>query len=105
MKFGLSEETFTAITNVFDSFPEVESVILYGSRAKGNFQNGSDLDLTLKGGKLNQHTLNKLSLALDDLYLPYTFDLSIFHHIHNTELLDHIERVGKVIFEREKVIL
>ncbi|WP_197904747.1 nucleotidyltransferase domain-containing protein [Desulfosarcina alkanivorans] len=51
---------------------------MYGSRAKGNFKPGSDIDLTLKVNRLNLHLLNKISLELDDLLLPYTVDLSIY---------------------------
>ena len=62
---------------MFESFDEVEEAILYGSRAKGNFKPGSDIDIVLRGEKLNLHVLNKISLDLDDLFLPYTFDISI----------------------------
>ena len=93
MKFGLKEETFQKIQNVFADFSGVESVLIYGSRAKGNFKPGSDIDLIIKGN-LTQSTVNRIELKLDDLDLPYTFDLSIFSHIQNKELLEHIERVG-----------
>ena len=75
---------------------------MYGSRAKGNYRPGSDIDLTLKGRGINLEQLNAISNDLDDLLLPYTFDLSIFHHITNRELLGHIERVGKVFYSFRK---
>jgi predicted nucleotidyltransferase len=95
MKFGLKEQTINKIIKVFQSFPEIEQVILYGSRAKGTNKPGSDIDLTIKGKNLNLQLINKIDLELDDLLLPYTFDLSIYNQIDNNELLEHIKRVGK----------
>lgn len=99
MNFGLSETTISSIREIFTHFPEIEKAIIYGSRAKGNYKNGSDIDLTLLGNSLNLNISNKLEIALDDLMLPYTFDISIFHHISNTELISHIHRNGKVFYE------
>ena len=101
MPFGLKDEVIEKINRVFAAYPEVEEVVLYGSRAKGSQRPGSDIDLTLKGLTLNLQILNRISRDLDDLLLPYTFDLSIFHQIENSDLIDHIKRVGKV-FYREK---
>ena len=98
MKYGLKPKVIEAICNVFALFPEVEKVILYGSRAKGNFKNGSDIDLTIVGKNLNLTITNKIELALDDLLLPYSFDISIYHQISNKELIEHIERIGKLFF-------
>jgi predicted nucleotidyltransferase len=95
MKFGLKEQTINKIIKVFQSFPEIEQVILYGSRAKGTNKQGSDIDLTIKGKNLNLQLINKIDLELDDLLLPYTFDLSIYNQIDNPDLLEHIKRVGK----------
>ena len=49
---------------------------------------------------LNLHILNKISLDIDDLLLPYTFDLSVYNHITNTDLLAHIARVGKTFYKK-----
>jgi predicted nucleotidyltransferase len=88
------------IVDVLRENPLVEEAILYGSRAKGVHKPGSDIDVVLKGKELTLQDLNRISLALDDLLMPYTFDLSLFHHIDNAELLAHIGRVGKTIFRR-----
>ncbi len=100
MKFGLEEKVIRDVITMLSSFPEIEEVILYGSRAKGNYEPGSDIDIVLKGNDLELNTVNKISLKLDDLDLPYTFDLSIFGRIDNTELLEHIRRVGISLYKR-----
>jgi len=100
MKFGLKAEAVEAICKVFRNHPEVEKGILYGSRAKGNYKPASDIDLTLKGALLDLTILNQISWELDDLLLPYTFDLSIYNQISNPELLDHIQRVGIVFYSK-----
>ena len=101
MKFGLKTDIIKEIEKILADFPQVETVILYGSRAKGNYKPGSDIDLTFKGNNLNVNMLNKISLQFDDLLLPYTFDLSVFDQIDNKELVDHIERVGKIFYQKE----
>ena len=100
MKFGLKEKTINDIQTVFATVPEIKVAILYGSRAKGNYKNGSDIDLTLKGESLNLTILNQILLKLDDLFLPYKFDISIYHQINNSDLLDHIQRVGICFYEK-----
>jgi len=99
VKFGLKERTIEQISKTFSHYPEVEKVILYGSRATGHFKNGSDIDLTLEGKDLSLSMLHKIDNELDDLLLPYTFDLSIFKYIDNADLIDHIKRVGIVFYE------
>lgn len=99
MQYGLKEKTITQINHVFSQYPQITRVMLYGSRAKGNFKNGSDIDLTFHGESLILSILHKIENDLDDLLLPYTFDLSIFKHIDNPELIDHIERVGLMFYD------
>lgn len=102
MRYGLNENVIAKINDAFSSIDELEQVILYGSRAKGNYKPTSDIDLTLKGEKINTTILGRISWALDDLMLPYTFDLSIFHHVTQKDLLEHIERVGIIFYEKKK---
>ncbi len=99
-QYGIKSDTITKINAVFSKFNEIDKVIIYGSRAKGTYKNGSDIDLCLFGNNLNLDILNKILLSLDDLFLAYTFDISIFKHILNPDLISHIERVGKVFYQR-----
>lgn len=98
MKFGLSAETVAKIKSVLKQYPTGEPII-YGSRAKGTYRPGSDIDLVFKGGSLDAVQLGRLYLQLEDLNLPYTFDLSIYEEINNPELLAHIDRVGHALYE------
>lgn len=98
MMFGLSKETIKKISSVFLQYPQIKIVIIYGSRAKGNYKNGSDIDLTIKGSHLDHKLLCKIGNDLDDLLTPYKFDLSLFQDIESKELLEHIERVGQVFY-------
>lgn len=99
--YGLSEKTIHAIQGVFAKYAPVEKAILYGSRAKGNYRNGSDIDLVLVGEKLDLSQMFKIELELDDLMLPYKIDLSLLHQIDNQSLVDHIHRRGVVFYEKE----
>lgn len=99
--YGLKVKHINAINAVFSEFKNIEKTLLYGSRANGNYKNGSDIDLTLVGDLLDISTLFKIEIALDDLLLPYKMDVSIFHTIDNNELIDHIKRVGLIFYEKE----
>jgi predicted nucleotidyltransferase len=52
---------------------------LYGSRAKGNYRQGSDIDITLVGSQVTNHIVTKVWLDIDDLNTPYLFDISVYH--------------------------
>jgi predicted nucleotidyltransferase len=100
MNHGLSEATVQRMAAVFSHYPEIEKAVLYGSRAKGNFRNGSDIDLSLVGEKLDAKILGQIDWELDDLLLPYKIDLSIFHQLTHPELIEHIRRVGIIFYDR-----
>lgn len=100
MQYGLKPEVVERINGVFAAYPQVEQVILYGSRAKGTHTTASDIDLCLKGEKLTLPLLLKIGNALDDLLLPYQIDLSILSELDNPDLIEHIRRVGEVFFRK-----
>ncbi|ACO76510.1 nucleotidyltransferase [Azotobacter vinelandii CA] len=96
-EIGLPAQAVESIRQVFSRFPGIEQAVLYGSRAKGNFRAGSDIDMTLKGD-LNYRDLLNIELALDDLLLPWKIDLSLYAQIDNPALVEHIGRVGKALY-------
>ncbi len=98
MIFGLRDDTIQKITSLFKKFPQIDRAIIYGSRAKGNFKEGSDVDLTLIGKDLNLTIINKIESEIDNFLLPYTFDISIYHQLDSKELINHIDRVGKTFY-------
>src|SRR5579862_7429050 len=100
LRHGLADETVAQIHAVFARFPEVEKALLYGSRAKGNYKPGSDVDLTFLGDSMTQKTLGQIQGELDDGLLPYRFDLSILSQITQADLREHIQRVGVVFYEK-----
>jgi len=89
------------LESVFEKESAISELMLYGSRAKGTHRPGSDIDLIVTGSKLSTRWLMELSGKIDDLLLPYEVDISILDHIDNPDLLDHIKRVGKVVFRNE----
>ena len=102
MDCGLKQDVMDKINNIFEKYDEVQEVVLYGSRAKGNYKPGSDIDLTLKGRGLNLKLINKINIELDDLLLPYTFDLSVYDAIDSPALIEHIQRVGTIFYKRKQ---
>jgi predicted nucleotidyltransferase len=103
VKHGLTDETVGQIHKVLARCPEVEKAVLYGSRAKGNYKPGSDVDLTLLGANLTRKILGQIQGELEDGQLPYRFDLSILSQITQTDILEHIQRVGVVFYEKKSL--
>ncbi len=93
-KCGLPQITQARIISVLTQEIGIEKAILYGSRAKSTYSDGSDIDLTLIAPTFSLSELSRLEIAIDDLLLPYKIDLSLFHQIDNQKLIDHILRVG-----------
>ena len=101
MRYGLPDTTIKKINAVFASFPEVDQVVLYGSRAKRSFKPGTDIDLSMYGAGLTSGLLGTIAERLDELLLPYMIDLSVFAELKHTELEAHITRVGVVFYARD----
>jgi predicted nucleotidyltransferase len=100
MDFGLSEKTVKQIRFVFSRYPQIEQVMIYGSRAKASYRHGSDIDLTITRALPEFINIAGIETELDDLLLPYGIDLSLFRDIKNMELINHIERVGVVFYNK-----
>lgn len=102
LRFGLTSTTIDKIVSMLVQYPEVESAIVYGSRAKGNYRPGSDINLTLVGPELTYRTLLRIETKIDDLLLPYLFDISLLRQISNPDVVAHIRRVGIPLYEKEQ---
>ena len=104
MTYGLSHRDLAAILNTLRTFPEIEEAILFGSRAKGNYKPGSDVDIAVKGKGIESSCVADLSYALnEESTLPYFFDIVHFEHISERELVDHINRVGILLYRNQGV--
>lgn len=101
MEFGLTQNHRSIIHSIFAKYPQVRKVVVYGSRAKGNFRPGSDIDMTIvEGEQLNSDLLFRLANDFDDSQLPFFVDLSIFSQLTEPALVQHILRVGKTIYQK-----
>tara|TARA_B110000259_G_scaffold66602_1_gene78427 strand:- start:1212 stop:1520 length:309 start_codon:yes stop_codon:yes gene_type:complete len=100
-KFGLKESNIEKINQIFVKNNKIEEVLLYGSRAIGSYREGSDIDLTIKGN-IEFKDLQRIISELDDLLLPYKFDISIFKDINNNDLIDHIKKIGIIFYKKAK---
>lgn len=99
---GLQDSDINDIINIIRKNEKIDKIILFGSRAKQTYEKGSDIDIAISGNGLNTNDILDLSNALDDLDLPYKFDLVILERINEKELLDHIFRKGIVLYNKNK---
>ncbi len=101
---GLPVTTLEKLAQVFARHPAIHQALVYGSRAKGNYRRGSDIDVTLKGEVMAFAELMQVEAQIDDLLLPYTVDLSQYGQLSNADLIDHIDRVGQIIYQRQQAL-
>ena len=100
-RFGLLDTDIATIIQTLSKHPKVERAYLFGSRAKGNFKNGSDVDIALKGTDLDFDTLSQISYLLnEETNMPYKFDILIYESIKENILQEHIDRVGIEFYKR-----
>jgi predicted nucleotidyltransferase len=99
MMFGLKERDIEDIKAVLGRFPEVEEAYVFGSRAIGNYKRGSDVDIAIKGAEVTFSTTLKITGILnEDTLMPYHFDVLGYNDLKNNELLEHIDRVGQLLY-------
>jgi len=98
MRYGIKEEYWHKLSELFATNILIEKVILYGSRVKGTYKPFSDIDITLVGKNLTHGDLLRITNDIDDLLLPYMFDVSLFYDLKNEELVEHINRRGAVVY-------
>jgi predicted nucleotidyltransferase len=96
---ALSPKEISLLNSVFARHPEIDEVRLFGSRAKGVHRPQSDIDLAL-WGEINMLQAQSITEELDELPLPYKYDVQPFHHIKSQSLREHIERVGIALYRR-----
>ncbi len=101
MTFGLSPKSTGFILDALRRWEEIEKAHIFGSRAMGNYKNGSDVDLALYGPEITGEILLKLGTLLNEEFpLPYHFDLVHYETTDNTDLKRHIDQYGKVFYVR-----
>lgn len=101
MSIGLSEVDIEYIVGAIAKFREIKKAVVFGSRAKGNYKAGSDIDIAIYGDDITFDTVSSLhSLLEDESPLPYLFDIVDYTHLDHKELREHIDRVGIIIYER-----
>lgn len=100
LNWGIDQKHCEVISALFKQFPKINEAVLFGSRVKGNPRKGSDIDIALKGKELTTRDLIRIEASYDKCYLPWKLDFVIYHAIENSELKDHIDRVGSVIYRR-----
>jgi predicted nucleotidyltransferase len=99
-KFGLKKGDLAVIIHVLQQYPEIEKATIFGSRAKGNYKNGSDIDVALMGN-ISFETMADCQLKLEEeTMLPYKFDILDYTHLTHRELKEHIDRVGVPFYIR-----
>lgn len=97
---GLDTQELQQMIDGFVKFDWLDEVILFGSRAKGTHREGSDIDLAIKGEKLTLAHHHELTEMLENLWLPYKFDIVLYEHIDEPALIDHIQRVGIKLYSK-----
>ena len=93
-KFGLTERDMKTIQEILIKYPEVREVRLFGSRAKGNYKPGSDIDMAVINEGVSSKTISDLSSEFEESSLPYMVDVVNFPTLRHKEFMEHINNAG-----------
>ena len=99
--FGLSDEIIEILLNYFKTKPEIETVKIYGSRAKGTYRNGSDIDFAIWFNA--PHSTSSIHWELDELPTPYKFDVTDYEALTHEGMIKSIDTDGKLFYEKKAV--
>lgn len=98
--FGITDSDLKYIIKLIESYNEIDEAILFGSRAMERQKVGSDIDIVLKGKNLEEIAGEIGGKLNDESPLPYYFDVLDYDSITNLDLLNHIKRVGVIIYSK-----
>ncbi|MCQ2975088.1 MAG: nucleotidyltransferase domain-containing protein [Bacteroidales bacterium] len=99
--FGLGQSEIDEISGVFKKYKNIKRVLIFGSRSKGNYKEGSDIDLAIEGDEVDFNQILTILADIDDLELLHNVDLINYQEKKDTPIGEHIARVGKVFYIRE----
>lgn len=94
----ISEKLKLELKNIFSEYEEIEKVLLFGSRARDDYRVNSDVDICLFGKSITHLILAKVSMDVDELNTPLSFDILSFNEITKVELIDNILKEGIEIY-------
>jgi len=99
--FGLKDSDILTIKHVLEHYSQIRKAYIFGSRAKGNYKNGSDIDIAIQGDSLSYHIVLNISKYLnEETLMPYYFDVLDYDSILNKELTKHIDNLGILFYEK-----
>lgn len=101
-RFGLTDRDMESIFSIFDDCKDVTSVYIFGSRAKGSHNLGSDIDLAIMDRNLPEKKIRELKSDFEESTLPYNVDLIHYPALDKREFIDHIDRVGVPFYSRKR---
>jgi predicted nucleotidyltransferase len=98
MRFGLSEAILKDFNNVFSKYPNIETVLIFGSRAKGTHQDGSDIDLAVFAKNMSEQDFANLWNDVDALPLVFKVDCLHWDYLSNQNLKNNILQQGVLFY-------
>lgn len=96
--FGISQSALDMIHGILARYDTIQKVLIYGSRAKGNYHARSDVDLVICESQVDRNLLGELITHINESDFPYTVDIQVLENIKNLDLIEHIQRVGKIFY-------
>ena len=103
--FGLEPEEISQMQHIFAKYPQICQVAVFGSRAKGNYNPWSDIDLAIFGNSIGLDVINGLDNELDDLMLPIYVDLLVVNQVENEAIKTQIHRDGKILYQANGIVV
>lgn len=98
--FGLTQRDMNTLVSILQKHNTIKDVVIFGSRAKGNYKTGSDIDLVIMNKDVSNTELIQLKNDFEESSLPYFVDVLNYHSIQTPDLINHISRVGEQLYKQ-----
>ncbi|ERT69052.1 MULTISPECIES: nucleotidyltransferase family protein [Cetobacterium] len=95
MKFGLKERELDEIKVLYYLFPEIDEIVIFGSRARGDYSRVSDIDIAIKGDV--DKIMYKIRDYFEESSIIYTVDVVNYISISNQDFKENIDSEGVII--------
>ncbi|MCR4431693.1 MAG: nucleotidyltransferase domain-containing protein [Tepidanaerobacteraceae bacterium] len=101
MKAPVESDILNKLVKIFKKYTSIEKVLLFGSRARGDFSKVSDIDIAVFSEDISDRDFNLLIDEINQIDIALSFDVVHYDKLAKASLRNEILKDGVVMYERE----
>ena len=101
---GISQRFIHELQSYCSENDQIEKVLLFGSRARGDFHRSSDIDLAFFTKKSSHTAQNLIEHRIQEMPTPLKVDIIFFNRLAKEKMISNIKKEGVAIYEQGKAL-